>query len=432
MPPIASYSYRVLFNFSPYRSGDEYWKSEGKDWSKRTNCFEKPNSDLTKATEAIIAGASTPDAKLRKIYAAVMALENSDYTREHEAREDKANGLGKLNDADDVLKHKRGDSTQLAELFVSMARAAGFPADLMLVPDRSKNLFIAAWLTFSQFDDAIAIVNVDGKDQFFDPGSRYCPYGQLAWEHTFLKGLRQKGDEAIFADTPGSNYLANKTDRVANLNMDSNGGISGTIDLTFMGAPALHWRQDALRGDEESVKHSLRTHLEDMIPKSLEIKDVALSNLDEYEQPLKVTYTVAGTMGTRAGKRLLMPADLFLANDRATFPHEKRKLAVYFLYPQSTQDALRLNFPTGFSIEATPSDSKFNLPKEAVYDMTVTAAPTNFITRRVMAFNDIFVLATDYTPLRNFYSQFEANDQQSIVLKLSPQTTSTAKSAPAN
>jgi hypothetical protein len=432
MPPIANYSYRVLFNFSPYRSGDEYWKSEGKDWSKRTNSFEKPNSDLTKATDAIIAGAATPDAKLRKIYASVMALENSDYTREHGAREDKANGLGKLNDADDVLKHKRGDSTQLAKLFVSMARAAGLPADLMLVPDRSRNLFMSGWLTFSQFDDAIAIVNIDGKDQFFDPGSRDCPYGQLAWEHTFLQGLRQKGDEAIFTDTPGSNYLANKTIRVANLNMDSNGQITGKIDLTFVGATALRWRQDALRGDQESVKHGLRTHLEDMIPKSFEVKDVAISNLDDYEQPLKVTYTIAGTMGTRAGKRLLMPADLFLANDQAVFTQEKRQLAVYFHYPETVQDALRINFPTGFSIEATPSDSKFNLPKEAVYDMTVAAAPTNFTTRRIMVFNDIFILAADYTPLRSFYSQFEANDQQSVVLKLSPQTTATATSKPAN
>jgi hypothetical protein len=34
MPPISSFTYRVLFYYSAYRSLDEYWKNEGKFWSK--------------------------------------------------------------------------------------------------------------------------------------------------------------------------------------------------------------------------------------------------------------------------------------------------------------------------------------------------------------------------------------------------------------
>ena len=37
----------------------------------------------------------------------------------------------------------------------------------------------------------IAVVVVDGKEQFFDPGTRYCPYGHLAWRHTFAEGIRR-------------------------------------------------------------------------------------------------------------------------------------------------------------------------------------------------------------------------------------------------
>jgi hypothetical protein len=32
MPPLANYSYRVLFNFTSYKSINDFWKSEGKDW----------------------------------------------------------------------------------------------------------------------------------------------------------------------------------------------------------------------------------------------------------------------------------------------------------------------------------------------------------------------------------------------------------------
>ncbi|HTV07424.1 MAG TPA: DUF3857 domain-containing protein [Candidatus Aquilonibacter sp.] len=417
MPPITNYGYRVYWNFIAEHNGDDFWKTEGKDWSHKVNSFANPNGDLKSAAQQITAGTTTQDQKLRAIYAAVMTLENTDFTRSHEQREDKANGLGKVSNAADVFKHERGDSFQLTALFIGLARAAGMQADAMLVPDRSRELFLPQWLSFSQFDDTIAIVNVDGKDMFFDPGERYCPYGHLAWQHTFVKGLRQKGNETEFADTPGDGFRANEIDRVANLNMDASGQITGKIDLAYNGAQALRWRHAALRGDEDSLKHELRVSLENLIPHSLEVKEVTVSNLTDYEKPLLVSYTVAGTAGTWTGKRLVLPADLFTARERATFPHEKRDIAVDFHYPARTLDALRINFPSTFTVEAAPSVSKLAMEHLAAYGMSVVAAPANFTTRREYDFGEVFVLPSEYSQLRTFYSQFEANDQQSIVLK---------------
>ena len=432
MPPLGNYSYRVYWNFIPEHDATDYWKTEGKDWSKTVNSFANANSDLKSATQQVVAGATTQDQKLRAIYAAVQKFENTDYTRKHEAREDKAAGLGKLNNAGDVFKHERGDSTQLAELFIAMARAAGMQADAMLVPDRSKEMFLPQWLSFSQFDDVIAIVNIDGKDQFFDPGERYMPYGHLAWQHTFIKGLRQKGNETEFADTSGDGYKDNTVARVANLTMDATGKITGKIDITYTGASALRWRHTALRGDDEGLKHDLRTSLEGLIPHSLEVKDVTISSISDYENPLKVSYNVEGTVGTWTGKRLVMPADLFLVNHKATFPHEKRDIAVDFNYPQWIRDALRINFPATFTIEAAPSAAKYSLERLAGYGMNIESAPTNFTTRRDYLFADIYVLPEEYSKLRTFYSQLETNDQQSIVLKSTAAPATTASSTAAS
>jgi transglutaminase-like putative cysteine protease len=429
MPPTDSYTYRVLFTFQPYRTPDEFWKARGKDWSKDVNSFADPNSDLRSATAAIIAGATTQDQKLRKIYAAVMALENSDYTREHNPQENKENGLNKSRNAGDVLRNKRGDSVQLTELFVGMARAAGMNADFMLVPDRSKDLFTPEWLSFRQFDSMIVIVNVDGKDLFFDPGSRDCAYGHLAWEHTFVDGLRQKAGDTAFDKTAGDNYTSNVVARVANLNMGSNSHIFGRIDLTFNGDAALRWRQTALRGDEAGLKHDLRIYLENMIPKSLEVKDVTVNELDAYEQPLKVTYMVDGTLGVWTGKRLIMPADIFLAGAKATFPDQTRDVAVYFPYPQFVRDALRISFPASFSIEAAPPAAKFKMENMALYSMNVTTAPDSFTTRRDFVDNTVIFLPHEYPQLRSFYSQFEANDEQSVILKSTGAVAATATSS---
>ena len=429
MPPISSYSDRVLFNFTAERTAAEWWKNEGKEWSKGMDSFANPNSELKSATEKVIAGSTTQEEKLKKIYAAVMALDNTRYTRSHEQREDKAEGEGKIKSAADVLSHGRGSASQITQLFVGMARAAGMQAYMMNVPDRNEELFTTAWLSFRQFDDVIAIVNVDGKEEYFDPGCRYCPYGHLAWEHTFVQGLRQSDKGTEFGQTPGDDYKANRTTRVANLNMDQKGEITGKIDLSFAGAAAVRWRQTALTGDDESLKHALRTHLEEIVPKSLEVKVEEIKNLKEYEQPLMVSYTVHGTLGTPTGKRLILPSDMFVAGSAARFPNEKREQAVYFHYAQTVQDALRINVPTDFDVEAVPTDAKIDLPGQEVYTFTVAKDAKGFTSRRLHAQAEIIVQQKDYEQLRKYYSQMEGKDQESVVLKVVP-ATSAAAAAP--
>jgi len=432
-PPTASYSYRVLFNFTAYRSTAEYWQAKGKAWSKRVDQFADPHKqELNEAVQTATAGANSQEDKLKKIYALVMSLENTKFTRAHESAEDRAEGR-KVSTAVDVLALKRGSSTQLTELFIAMARAAGMKAYAMYVPDRSKDLFTPQWLSFSQFDDVIAVVNVGGKEQFFDPGARYCPYEHLAWQHTFVRGLRQTDSGTDFGVTPGDLYTANKTSRVANLVMDAHGEISGGIDLTFAGSPALNWRQLALRSDMAAVKHDLRLTLENMLPANMEVKVDAIDNLADYELPLKVHYTVKGAAGTPTGKRLMVPLDLFVSRERATFPSEKREQAVYFHFPLIIQDALRIKLPKEMTVEAVPDQAALGLgtPKMAGYNITVTKEADSFTTRRDYVFGSVVILPADYAGLRTFYSQFESKDKESVVLKTDVAVTAGA-SAPAN
>jgi len=420
MPPIASFSYRVLFNFTAEHSAADWWKDEGKDWSKRMDSFADPNSELKKETAEITSGATNDDQKLQKIYVALMKLENTRYTRAHDQQEDKAEGGHQVKNAADVLSRKRGNETQLTQLFVGMARAAGMKAYLMLVPDRSEEIFIPGWMSFRQFDDVIAIVNVDGKEMYFDPGCRYCGYGHLAWQHTVVQGLRQSDKGTEFGATPSDDFKFNALTRVANLKMDDAGQITGTIDLGFSGADAVEWRHRALSGDEESLNHALRTHVEEMVPRSLQVKVNKIENVTEYEQPLKVSYDVTGTLGTHTGKRVLLPSDIFLSGESAPFADVKRQEAVYFHYPRYVQDAQRINLPVTVSVEALPDTVRFDLPKQEAYTLSIVGDAKGFTTRRNYIQGELLVLPKDYDSLRKFYAQFESKDQESVVLKAAP------------
>ena len=170
MPPSHNYSLRALFYYTVARTSNEYWVDEGKYWSKNVDRFIDAGK-LSAAANQIVAPTDTPEQKLRKIYAAVMELENSSFTREHTGAEDKAQGI-KIRTAADVWEQRRGNRDELTQLFVGLARAAGIRAYVGIVTNRDRNLFLADYLEMSQLDDDIAIVQIDGKDQFFDPGEQ--------------------------------------------------------------------------------------------------------------------------------------------------------------------------------------------------------------------------------------------------------------------
>lgn len=422
MPPITSFTYRVLFYYSPYRTSAEFWKSEGKHWSKLQDKFIGPGPGVGAAVQQLTAPSDTQDQKLRKLYAAVMQLENTDFTREHSATEEKSEGRGKLQNTGDILARKRGSGDQLTDLFVAMARAAGMKAYVAVVTNRDHHIFSSSFLSLSQLDDDIAIVNVDGKEHFFDPGSRYCPYEHLAWKHTGAGGIRQTDSATDRVTAPFEPYTFSRVKRVANLNMDEQGIVTGTVTMTYAGAPALRWRHLSLTGDATSLDRELKSSVENLLTPGIDVKVGTIEHLTDYELPLTVNLEVKGLIASSTGKRIVLPGDVFEANARATFPHEKRDVAVYFEYPRITMDAVRINFPPAFAVESLPAPATYSFQKTAGYSLTTEATPTSVTFRREFALGDIIFTADQYPGLRSFYGQLENKDQESVVFKAASAT----------
>jgi hypothetical protein len=417
MPPMQSMSYRVLFYYTYVRTAEEYWKSEGRAWSRERDKFIGPNNAVTAAVNQIVGAGDTPEQKLHKLYAAVMGFENTDLTRERSTEEEKAAGLKTVKDAGDVIARKRGSGDQLALTFVAMARAAGLKAYAMGVADRSKRIFLPSYLSLDQLDDDVAIVQVDGKDVYFDPGQRYCGYGHLAWRHTLSAGLRQvDGGGAVLAATPSEPYQASQVSRIADLTLDDQGVATGAVTMVFTGDPALTWRHRALRGDDTSIRNELRTELEEKLPGGTEVKVVSIENLTDGEKPLKVTWAIKGPVGSSTGKRLVVPADLFEAATKPRFPEAKRTFEVDMHFGSMYADAIRFKLPPSLVIEAVPPVTRAELPKMAVYNTSNKRDTASVTLFRNLGFAAVFVKPESYADLRTFFSKVESSDQDSLVL----------------
>jgi hypothetical protein len=423
MPPIASSRYHVFFYYTPYASAQEYWSTEIKFWSSDTGKFARPTGYVQQEAQADIAGATADEDKARKLYLAVMKLENTDYTRQRSTQEEK----DEIKSAEDVLKRKHGTSAQITMTYVAMARSVGLQAYVMAVADRSSMVLDSSWMDFeSQLTDSIAVVKYGDVDHYLDPGSRYATFGHLEWTHTLAGGVRQDNPDKVklFMMTPGEGYKFSHTSRVGDLKLEADGHMTGTLTFTYEGSPALRWRHLALQNDEGELRERMKKELEGMLPGGSQVEVKTISGLTDGEVPLKVSAIVVGNIGNSVGSRVMLPSALFEANSQPTFPHDKRDLGVYFPYTQITQDAVRYTLPAGFTVEAAPAKEVAQYQNLAAYAQTSSQAANTVTVRRDLILGDVYFPVAEYPQLRTFYNDFEHKDHGSVVLKRSSETAS--------
>ena len=425
-PPMHALGYRVDFLYTEYTSAAEYWKSEGKDWSGNVNDVTAPSGKVKEAVDQMVAPGDTNEQALRKIYAAVMKLENTDFTREHTREENKAQKI-KIKTANDIWTAQRGDGEDLTLLFVTMARAAKLKAYVMYVTDRSNDIFLKDVPNWRQLDAMIAIVEVDGKEMYFDPGERYCEFGKLKWTHTWTGGLRQtSGSGSELGTTPTPAFAETDIVRKAELQMDADGSIHGTLHITMTGNEALRWRQEALSSDEDATKKKLDDYLQGGIAPGVHLKTSGFTALADYTQPLLATVDVTGTMGTKTGHRIFVPGTFFEAQAKAPYASTTRETPVYMHYPYVVEDQFKLNLPANMSVDSVPQDAQIPFMPNADFTSKYRGAATAYAYARRVRVANILYDPKEYPDLRGFFQKVSTQDQQQVVIKVASATDSGA------
>ncbi len=423
MPPMESLSSRVLFYYSTIKDADRYWKTEGAYWSREIERFASPGK-LGGIVSGIVAASDTPDQKARKIYDAVMTLENTSFTRERNTAENKAEGI-KIKTAEDIWSAKRGTTNEIALLYVGLARAAGLEAYVAQVTDRDRAIFIRDFLSTEQLDDMIAIVVLDSKEEFLDPGERYCAFERLHWKHTLTGGLRQTIHGTELVQTPAVGYKDTSVLRNADLYVAPDGKVHGTLRIAMTGDRALYWRQRALITDETEVKKDFEASIQKDLPAGIEVKVHHFLSLTEYDKSFMAALDVTGSMGAATAKRVFLPATFFEAGSKTLFAQEKRTAPVDLNYAYAIQDKVVLHLPNSFAVESTPKDEQIALSKDAVYQTTFRQKGDTLEAGRLFILTNPLYTTDEYSSLKDFFQKVNAKDQEQAVFQVA-----TAPSAP--
>ena len=421
LPPINSYSERVLFYYAAQINSADYWKSEGKFLSKDMNSFATAGPRIRADVATLAAPGDAPEVKARKLYDATMKIENTEFTREHTRQEDMAQGLRPVKTAEDVWVRQRGTSDEIALTYLALLREAGIHAYAMRVTDRDKNLFEPAYIDTSQLDDVIVIASLNGKEVYLDPGARFCPYGQLAWAHSWATGVRQVDGGTSIAQAGPLAYKDTILTRTAELGLSDDGMASGTVTLSYSGQAAMLMRQRETGEAAADTKQRFEEELRPMLPGGMNLHVISIANLENSEKPLEIVYGVSGPIGTVSGHRLLVQEALLRNDERERFTEPTRKYPVYFHYPYQATDVVVLKLAPGLKLEAAPNDQASAALDIMAYKVSVRSSGDTLRLVRSVAVNAVILPATDYPKLREFFGGLRSADTSQLLFTREPQ-----------
>jgi len=94
MPPIQSILYKVIFYYKSASNSTDFWVTDAKLWSKDVDHFADSSKSIKDAVAGLIAPGDSGMDKAKKLYKAVQALDNTDYSRRKSESEIKQLKLG--------------------------------------------------------------------------------------------------------------------------------------------------------------------------------------------------------------------------------------------------------------------------------------------------------------------------------------------------
>ena len=421
MPPIQSVLYRVAFSYSNSEDLQNYWLLETKLWSKQVDHFAEPVKAIRDVVNGLILPGDSDLDKARKLYKAVQALDNTDFSRKKSQSELKQLKLKPVKRAEDTWAQKGGTSSEIAFLYLSMLRAAGLTAYAARVVDREKGVFDPNFLYFDQLDADIVILTAGGQEILLDPGQKMCPFRTISWKNSGASGTRQSPDGHDAITTPFQNYKSNTLTRIGDFSVDEHGLATGAVRSIMTGQEALHWRQMALMNDLDEVKKQFDRYMEPIVPDRVQAHLDHFNGLDNPDVNLEAVIKVQGVLGTETSRRLILPGFFFQTRGHQPFiDQEKRIEPVDMHFGEQVTDQVTYHMPAGLAVEGSPQDTKIAWQDRAVLVTKTLAVPGTVTIGRTFGRAFTVIQPNEYQDLRGFYQKVAAADQQQLVLTATP------------
>jgi hypothetical protein len=385
--------------------------------------YMKVDNDIKKKAAEIVAGASTVDEKVLKIFDFCRTnIRNTDDKNAGFTDED----LEKLKEnkkPSDTLKRGVGSGSDMNLLFAALVNAAGYEARAVLLPDRSRRFFDRNVIVPGALRPASIAVRAGETWKFFDLGSLYVTPPMLPWQ--------EEGVEGVIADstpewlrTPMSPPDKSKEKRTATFTLDENGTLEGDVSIEYTGHLAVERKKlnddDSPVQREENLKEAMKGRMSSAV-----LTNIVVENATDPVKPFVYKYHVrVPEYAQRTGKRLFFQPGYFHKGIEALFSAGTRRYPIYFHFPWSEEDKITINLPKGYALDNADRPAPMNIQEICKHEinMGVTQDQTQLIYKRNFLFGGrdmILFPVTSYDQIKRLFDEISKADNHMITLKQS-------------
>jgi hypothetical protein len=420
MPPENELKARVDFIYdeeSPENDPNKFWQRIGKKRNGALEGFVGKRKAMEEAVSQIVSPNDPPEVKLRKIYDRVQQIRNTTYEIHKTEQEEKRENEKAATNVEDVWKRDYGDGVQLTWLYLALARAAGFEAYGCWVANRRQYFFNPKLEKSGELNANVALVKVNGKDVYFDPGGAFTPYGMLTWSETGVTGLRLDSDGGSWIQTTLPDPQQSQIRRDAKLKLTDTGDVEGTFTVTYTGLEAMYRRLELRHEDATARKKYMEESAKEQIPAAADLDLTNQPEWDASETPLVAIFDIKiPGWASSAGRRAMLPVGFFSAHEKHIFEHANRVFPIYFEYPYEKMDDVTIELPAGWRVSSAPPQQA-QPGKVVSYELKVeNTNNTIHVTRKLDV--DVLMLESKYYPaLRKFFQAVKTGDEQQILLQ---------------
>lgn len=333
--------------------------------------------------------------------------------------------------AADTFANRFGDCKDKANLLRTMLKEKGVDAHYVLV-HTSRGVTDPSFPYLGAFNHVISAIPVTaeqakgldaviehpklGKLLLFDPTSTVTPFGQLPSYLQASRGLLVTNDGGELIDLPAHAAESNQLRRIAKLELDANGLLTGTIEEVRSGhvASTVRAAMQPLTSAErvQFVEHTIGSHLA-----SYTAADVAIENLDEPERDLVIRYKLrAPSYAKKVADMMLVRPRVVGAKTETLVDAAARKSLYVTEGPSLHVDEIDIKVPETLKADELPA--KVELASPALqYTSASTFEGGVLRYRRTYALKTFFVANDALPELNKAWTKILGDERASAVFK---------------
>jgi hypothetical protein len=398
-------------------SGPEHiWTRFGTQIHEALADHLKPRSRVRKAARDAVARAATAEQKLERLFE-LCRTRIRNVPEEAGAIASSKKGLTSFISPEQTVQRGTGTREQINLLFAALATAAGFEVRPALLPDRSTIFFRQDMACPFLMRSLLVAVRQDGGWRLYDPGTADLPPDMLRWQEESQDALVSDPHSPVFVKTPLTPPERSKRTGTATLRLGPDGTLEGEVRIEYSGHLAM--AQKALPGEAAAeVEKRLVELVQSRLP-GAEVGDVRIENVTGAGEPLVHAYRIqVPGFALRSGTRLMLRPAFFQHGLEARFPASERKHPIYFAYPWSEADTIRIELPEGFELEDAWTPAALAVRDVLDHDAAASLAPDGRTLeyRRRFTLRSLIFPARSYPGIKRAFDGIHSRDTHTLVL----------------